>query len=130
MSSIAKVRHQVRAAAVSLAKEIVEGRTIDKVYLSVIAVTANLTHLLILLMEELPFSCAEVVCEPELLGAVIKMLELTRDFVCASPENPNPQWTAPFLLLLDTWEKVAMMYNNRQKPREVKKCFKKRCVKF
>ena len=51
MSSIAKVRHQVRAAAVSLAKEIVEGRTIDKVYLSVIAVTANLTHLLILLME-------------------------------------------------------------------------------
>ena len=58
MSSIAKVRHQVRAAAVSLAKEIVEGRTIDKVYLSVIAVTANLTHLLILLME---------VCEHESL---------------------------------------------------------------
>ena len=31
------------------------------------------------------------------------------------------------MLLLDTWEKVAMMYNNRQKPREVKKCFKKVC---
>ena len=43
------------------------------------------------LSQELPFSCAEVVCEPELLGAVIKMTELTRDFVCASPENPNPQ---------------------------------------
>ena len=51
MNSIAKVRHQVRAAAVSLGQEIEEGRSIDRIYPSVIAVTANLTHVLILLME-------------------------------------------------------------------------------
>lgn len=116
--AIAKVRLQVRAAAVSIGQDIEGGRAIDTIHQAVIAVTANLTHLLILLMEvsgerereggevgwegrrdyglflylqELPYLCAEIVCEPELLAAVVKKLQLTQAFVCASPDNFTPQ---------------------------------------
>ena len=49
--AIGKVRHQVRAAVVALSDEIEQGKSIASMYIPVIEVTANLTHLLLLLME-------------------------------------------------------------------------------
>ena len=54
--AIAKVRHQVRASVTSLGNEIAEGKSIGSMYKSVIEVTANLIHLLVLLMEVSTFS--------------------------------------------------------------------------
>ena len=44
-----------------------------------------------LLLQELPYSCVEVVCEPQLLAGIVKMLRVTQAFVCASPDNFTPQ---------------------------------------
>ena len=49
--AIGKVRHQVRASMVGLSDEIEEGKSIGSMYIPVIEVTANLAHLLVLLME-------------------------------------------------------------------------------
>ena len=54
--AIAKVRHQVRASVTSLGNDIAEGKSIGSMYKSVIEVTANLIHLLVLLMEVRTFS--------------------------------------------------------------------------
>ena len=49
--AIGKVRHQVRVAVMSFGQEIEDGKPVPAIGIPVIAVTANLTHLLILLME-------------------------------------------------------------------------------
>ena len=49
--AIGKVRHQVRASVVQLSNEIEEGKSIASMYKPVIEITANLAHLLVLLME-------------------------------------------------------------------------------
>ena len=104
--AIAKVRHQVRAAVVDLSNKIEGGQSISSMYEKVILVTANLIHLLVLVMEVqcvcvcvcvsvcvCPSACLLPVCLPVCLPVSVAATLLTA--TPSSPSSPPPGDSLP-----------------------------------
>jgi len=99
-------------------------------------------------MQEMPVSCAQVLCQASLLSALVDLLHVTQAKVSAEVSSgggagsssvsgngtgaasgaqggtaPTCKWLAPLLLLLDTWEKTLVMANWTRPSKKVgKRC--------
>ena len=66
--------------------------------------------------QEMPVSCANIVCEPNFLAMCLQLLEAAQnniDSLCTDPESSDstklqatPKWLQSLLILLDIWGKT------------------------
>lgn len=66
-------------------------------------------HLLSLLCEEVMIPTARVIQESNIIWLLVEVLEETQEYLCCSKEAVSLKWMAPLLLLLDLYEKVAVI---------------------
>ncbi|XP_076447673.1 E3 ubiquitin-protein ligase HUWE1-like isoform X2 [Babylonia areolata] len=66
-------------------------------------------HLLSLLLEDMNVPCAEAIQKGSLVQLLVTVLHSTHHTLAITPSCSTPKWMAPLLLLLDLFEKIAVI---------------------
>lgn len=86
--------------------------------------------MMVLLLQEMPTTCAQAVCRDQLLSACLSLLQLTGAQVLAvsasgqgvgnqAETTPTPKWLSPLLLVLNEWEKALAVSTWTRHPKKV-----------
>ncbi|XP_048739045.2 E3 ubiquitin-protein ligase HUWE1-like isoform X5 [Ostrea edulis] len=76
-------------------------------------------HLFSLLFEEMMLPCAESVESVWLTDLLVQVLNSGQKFLTANKDSVTPKWLSPLLLLLDLYEKVAVISKRKAQANEL-----------
>ncbi|CAH1782935.1 unnamed protein product [Owenia fusiformis] len=75
---------------------------------------ATRLHLLSLLFEEMKMVCADRVEESGVMDLFVRLLDVTQQCLSAGKNPPTPKWMPVLLLLIDEFERAAVMSKRKQ----------------